>query len=146
MSAIRQIIKESTRRKENLRDFTAMNGVNETDDTKLEQQRRVNFNDEPESREFFSGDLVGEDKRASDKSNKIPVIQRKGATIAERQVDLQNAIVWLRRELQEMQLQDKNLARQMIDLRKRIKNMMKVDGDDMNDLETTESFDSFSTM
>lgn len=119
-----------------------MNGINETDDSKLEQQRRVNFNDEPESREFFSGDMVGADNRGSEKSNKIPVIQREGATIAERQVDLQNAIVWLRRELQEMQLQDKNLARQMIALRKRIKNMMKVDGDDLNDLDTTESFDS----
>lgn len=125
-----------------------MNGLNETDDTKLEQQRRVNFNEEPESREFFNEDMVGGDsKHASEKSNKIPVIQREGATIAERQVDLQNAIVWLRRELQEMQLQDKNLARQMIALRKRIKNMMKVDGDDINDLDTTESFDSgISTM
>ena len=122
---------------------TMMNGINETDDTKLEQQqRRVNFNDEPESREFFSGDMVGADNRGSEKSNKIPVIQREGATIAERQVDLQNAIVWLRRELQEMQVQDKNLARQLIALRKRIKNMMKVDGDDLNDLDTTENFDS----
>lgn len=124
-----------------------MNGVNETDDAKLEQQRRVNFSDELDSREFFHEDIVGGDKCASEKSNKIPVIQREGATIAERQVDLQNAIAWLRRELQEMQSQDRDLARQMIALRKRIKNMAKMDGDEMNDLGITESFDSgFSTM
>lgn len=124
-----------------------MNGVNETDDAKLEQQRRVNFNDELDSREFFREDVVGGDKRASEKGNKIPVIQREGATIAERRVDLQNAIAWLRRELQEMQLQDRELARQMIALRKRIKNMTKVDGDEMNDSGITESFDSgISTM
>lgn len=124
-----------------------MNGVNETDDAKLEQQRRVNFSDELDSREFFHEDIVGGDKRASEKSNKIPVIQREGATIAERQVDLQNAIAWLRRELQAMQSQDRDLARQMIALRKRIKNMAKMDGDEMNDSGITESFDSgFSTM
>lgn len=120
-----------------------MNRLNETDDAKLEQQRRVNFSDDKESREFLSGDVVSGDKRGSEKGNKIPVIQREGATIAERQVDLQNAIAWVRKELQELQLQDKNLARQLIALRQRIKNMMKVDGDDiLNDSETTESFDS----
>lgn len=122
-----------------------MNGVNETDDAKLE--RRVNFNDELDTREFFHEDMVGGDKCGSEKSNKIPVIQREGATIAERQVDLQNAIAWLRRELQEMQLQDRDLARQMIALRKMIKNMAKVDGDELNDSGITESFDSgISTM
>ena len=116
-----------------------MTGVNATDDFKLEQQRRVNFKDEPESRQFMSDDLVGGGKT---KANKIPVIQREGATMAERQVDLQNAIVWLRRELQEMQLQDKNLARQMIRLRARIKNMMKVDEGDVNESDPTDSFDA----
>lgn len=122
-----------------------MNGVNETDDDKLE--RRVNFSDELDTRAFFHEDMVGGDKCGSEKSNKIPVIQREGATIAERQVDLQNAIAWLRSELQEMQLQDRDLARQMIALRKRIKNMAKVDGDELNDSGITESFDSgISTM
>lgn len=119
-----------------------MTGANETDDYKLEQQRRVNFNDDPETRQFTSGDLVG-----GGKTTKIPVVRREGATMAERQVDLQNAIVWLRRELQEMQLQDKNLARQMIKLRARIKNMMKVDESDVNESDPTESFDAgLSTM
>ena len=112
-----------------------MTRANETDDFKLEQQRRVNFNHEPETRQFTSKDLVG-----GSKTNKIPVLKREGATMAEREVDLQNAIVWLRRELQEMQLQDKNLARQMIYLRARIKNMMKVDESDVNESEASESF------
>ena len=116
-----------------------MTGVNATDDFKLEQQRRVNFNDEPDLRQFMNDDMVGGGKT---KANKIPVIQREGATMAERQVDLQNAIVWLRRELQEMQLQDKNLARQMIRLRARIKNMMKIDEGDVNESEPTDSFDA----
>ena len=107
-----------------------MTGINETDDFKLEQQRRVNFHDEPETRQFYGEDLVG---AAKAKGSKVPVIQREGATIAERQVDLQNAIIWLRRELQEMQLQDKNLARQMIKLRARIKNMMKIDESDVSE-------------
>jgi len=114
-----------------------MTGANATDDFKLEQQRRVNFNDEPESRKFMNEDLI-----SGGKTNKIPVIQREGATMAERETDLQNAIVWLRRELQEMQLQDKNLARQMIGLRARIKNMMKLEENDVNESDTTESFES----
>ncbi|KAJ7357414.1 hypothetical protein OS493_024925 [Desmophyllum pertusum] len=94
-----------------------------------------------QNRESFSMETWWEgDKRASDKDSKIPIIQREGATITERQVDLKNAITWLRRELHEMQVQDKNLARQMIALRKRIKNMMR--GDEMNDSDTPESFDS----
>ena len=112
-----------------------MTRANETDDFKLEQQRRVNFNREPETRQFTSKELVG-----GGKTNKIPVIKREGATMAEREIDLQNAIVWLRRELQEMQLQDKNLARQMIYLRARIKNMMKLDESDVNESDAPESF------
>ena len=110
-----------------------MTRANATDDFKIEQQNRVNFNDEPESRRI-NKDLV-----EGGKANRIPVIQREGATMAEREVDLQNAIIWLRRELQEMQLQDKNLARQMIYLRAKIKNMMKVDENDVNEPDNGES-------
>lgn len=39
-----------------------------------------------------------------------------------------------------MQLQDKNLARQMIYLRAKIKNMMKVDESDVNESEASEGF------
>ena len=78
-----------------------------------QQQRRVNFNDEHGLGAFTNKDLV----IYGGKTNKFPVIQRDGASMAEREVDLQNAIMWLRRELQEMQLQDKNLARQMIYLK-----------------------------
>ena len=87
--------------------------------------------------------VINSEKVGSEKGSKVPVIQREGATIAERQVDLQNAITWVRKELQELQLQDKNLARQLIALRQRIKNMTRVEGDDiLNDSEATESFDS----
>lgn len=120
-----------------------MNRLNETDDAKLEQQRRVNFIEEPETREFLNDSVTNSEKVGSEKGSKVPVIQREGATIAERQVDLQNAITWVRKELQELQLQDKNLARQLIALRQRIKNMTRVEGDDiLNDSEATESFDS----
>ena len=123
--------------------FFKMNRLNETDDAKLEQQRRVNFIEEPETREFLNDSVINSEKVGSEKGSKVPVIQREGATIAERQVDLQNAITWLRKELQELQLQDKNLARQLIALRQRIKNMTRVEGDDiLNDSEATESFDS----
>lgn len=120
-----------------------MNRLNETDDAKLEQQRRVNFIEEPETREFLNDSVMNSEKVGGEKGSKVPVIQREGATIAERQVDLQNAITWVRKELQELQLQDKNLARQLIALRQRIKNMTRVEGDDiLNDSEATESFDS----
>lgn len=120
-----------------------MNRLNETDDAKLEQQRRVNFIEEPETREFLNDSVINSEKVGREKGSKVPVIQREGATIAERQVDLQNAITWVRKELQELQLQDKNLARQLIALRQRIKNMTRVEGDDiLNDSEATESFDS----
>ena len=123
--------------------FFKMNRLNETDDAKLEQQRRVNFIEEPETREFLNDSVINSEKVGSEKGSKVPVIQREGATIAERQVDLQNAITWVRKELQELQLQDKNLARQLIALRQRIKNMTRVEGDDiLNDSEATESFDS----
>ena len=66
--------------------------------------------------------------------------------MTERELDLQNAIMWLRKELQEMKLQDKNLARQMINLRTRIKNMMKVDETDVNESDPTESFSWSETL
>jgi len=66
--------------------------------------------------------------------------------MTERELDLQNAIMWLRKELQEMKLQDKNLARQMINLRTRIKNMMKVDETDVNESDPTESFSWSKTL
>lgn len=111
--------------------------MSRTNDSKKEQQqRRVNFNDACGMRAFTTKDLTV----TGGKEHKVPVIQRDGASMTERELDLQNAIMWLRKELQEMKLQDKNLARQMINLRTRIKNMMKVDETDVNESDPTESF------
>lgn len=111
--------------------------MSRTNDSKQEQQqRRVNFNDDCGMRAFTTKDLTVD----GGKERKVPVIPRDGASMTEREVDLQNAIMWLRKELQEMKLQDKNLARQMINLRTRIKNMMKVDETDVNESDPAESF------
>ena len=118
-----------------------------TDDFELEVRRNVNFLEEPEARELEKEE--GHRER-EDQGNKIPVIQREGATTAERQADLVNAISWLRKELQEMQSQDKHLARQMICLRAKIKKMMRAGDsmvDDLCESDAMESIDSgISTM
>ena len=117
--------------------------MSRTNDSKQEQQqRRVNFNDACGMRAFTTKDLTV----TGGKEHKVPVIQRDGASMTERELDLQNAIMWLRKELQEMKLQDKNLARQMINLRTRIKNMMKVDETDVNESDPTESFSWSKTL
>ena len=54
-----------------------------------------------------------------------PILCRHGVSDAERKADLENALGWLRKELQDMKTQDRVLAKQLIGLRAKIQHMVK---------------------
>ena len=77
-------------------------------------------------------------------SDEVPIVCRHGATDQQRREDLENAIAWLRKELQAMRSQDRTLAKQLIGLRSKIQEIMKGEGDadESGDLDATDGVDT----
>ena len=87
--------------------------------------------------------VVDKNKEIFNRLNNVPVIRGRGSGVsdAERQADFENALDWLRRELQAMQTQDRVLAKQLIGLRSKIQNITKESEEYFNDheMDTTDS-------
>lgn len=87
--------------------------------------------------------VEGKIRGNSNRLHNVPVIRSRGSGVseAERQADFENALDWLRRELQAMQTQDRVLAKQLIGLRSKIQNITKESEEYFNDheMDTTDS-------
>lgn len=108
--------------------------MNETEDLEMQPQRptRVNFKE--------SGSEKQEDEKEVDEE--LPVVCRHGATDQQRREDLENAIAWLRKELQAMRSQDRSLAKQLIGLRTKIQTILKGENDESFDSDEVDQVDS----
>lgn len=87
--------------------------------------------------------VEGKNRENSNRLHNVPFIRSRGSGVsdAERQADFENALEWLRRELQAMQTQDRVLAKQLIGLRSKIQNITKESEEYFNDheMDTTDN-------